>query len=78
MSRDTQRSIVPMAPSILSSPDSPKLREFRVPFIIEGVREVFAEDLESAQRLVEACGCGDKIEWAEYGELETFPPEPVQ
>jgi hypothetical protein len=77
MSRDTQRSVVPMAPSILSSPDSPKLREFRVPFIIEGVREVFAEDLESAQRLAEAAH-GDKMEWAEYGELETFDPEPVQ
>jgi hypothetical protein len=73
MSRDTQRSVVPMAPSIMKA--KPTDRQFLVPFRIEGERAVWAADLEGAQRLAEQ---GDKMEWAEYGELETFDPEPVQ
>lgn len=75
MSQDTRRSIVPMAPSILNSPDSPKMRAFVVPFEIKGAKTIFAENLEGAQRLAWEY---DKYEYAFYGVLETFEPEPAQ
>lgn len=75
MPQDIQRSVVPMAPSIERSPDSPKMRPWRVAFEIKGEITIFEEDLEKAQRLSEE---KDKYEYAFYGALETFPPEPVQ
>jgi hypothetical protein len=73
MPQDTQRSVVPMAPSILKAP--PTDREFVVPFKIEGKRSVWAADLEGARRLAESI---QPEEYAQYGELETFDPEAVQ
>lgn len=75
MSKDIQRSVVPMAPSIEKSPDSPKMRPFLVPFKIEGEMTIFAEDLEGAQNLAES---KDKYEYAFYGELETYEPRAEQ
>ena len=75
MSQDIQRSVVPMAPAIERSPDSPKMRPFSVAFEIKGERTIFAADLEDAQRLAED---SDKYEYAFYGELVTYEPEPVQ
>lgn len=73
MPKDIQRSVVPMAPSIMKA--KPTDREFLVPFRIEGVRPVWAADLDGARRIAENI---QPEEYAQYGELETDEPRAAQ
>jgi hypothetical protein len=61
-----------MAPAILNAP--PTVREFVIPFKIEGKRSVWASDLEGAQRLADNI---QAEEYAQYGDLQTFTPRLV-